>query len=72
MLRGADELLNQLSQKLGVRPGNTTADGKVSLEFAECIGACEGAPCVLVNDEHHMNITPDQLDGFVSELLKQE
>jgi NADH-quinone oxidoreductase subunit E len=72
MLRGADELLTQLSQKLGVQPGNTTADRKVSLEFAECIGACEGAPCVLVNDEHRMNVTPDQLDGFVSELLKQE
>jgi len=33
------------------QPGHTTTDGKVSLEFAECIGACEGAPCVLINDE---------------------
>jgi NADH-quinone oxidoreductase subunit E len=72
MLRGADELLVQLSEKLGVQPGHTTADGKVSLEFAECIGACEGAPCVLINDEHRMNITPDQVDGFMNELLKQE
>ena len=72
MLRGADELLARLSEKLGVQPGGTTADGKVSLEFAECIGACEGAPCVLVNDEHRMNITPDQVDGLVNELLRQE
>jgi NADH-quinone oxidoreductase subunit E len=72
MLHGADELLARLSEKLGVQPGGTTADGKVSLEFAECIGACEGAPCVLVNDEHRMNITPDQVDGLMTELLQQE
>jgi NADH-quinone oxidoreductase subunit E len=72
MLRGADELLSQLSEKLGVRPGNTTPDGKVSLEFAECIGACEGAPCVLLVDEHRMNVTPDQVDPLVSELLTRE
>ena len=72
MLRGGDELLARLSEKLGVQPGHTTTDGKVSLEFAECIGACEGAPCVLINDEHRMNITPDQLDGLVNELLRQE
>jgi len=65
MLRGGEELLSQLCEKLDVQPGGTTADGKVSLEFAECIGACEGAPCLLVNDEHQMNVTPDRVDGLV-------
>jgi NADH-quinone oxidoreductase subunit E len=69
MLRGGDELLARLSEKLGVQPGHTTTDGKVSLEFAECIGACEGAPCVLINDEHRMNVALDQVDGLVNELL---
>src|SRR3954464_4556546 len=59
MIRGGDQLLADLSKKLDVKPGGTTADGKISLEFAECIGACEGAPCVLVNDEAQMNITPE-------------
>ena len=72
MLRGGDELLARLSEKLGVQPGHTTTDGKVSLEFAECIGACEGAPCVLINDEHRMNVALDQVDGLVKELLRQE
>jgi NADH-quinone oxidoreductase subunit E len=67
-LRGGDELLADLCQKLGVRPGGTTQDGKITLEFAECIGACEGAPCVLVDDEHRMNITPEKVDGLVAEL----
>lgn len=68
MLRGGEELLDNLCHKLGTKPGQTTADGKVSLEFAECLGACEGAPCVLVNDEHEMNVTPDKIDALVNSL----
>ncbi len=67
-LRGGDELLARLCKRLGVRPGGTTADGKITLEFAECIGACEGAPAVLVNDEHRLNVTPEKVDGLVAEL----
>jgi NADH-quinone oxidoreductase subunit E len=70
MLRGSDELLQHLCDKLGVKPGGTTADGKITLEFAECIGACEGAPCVLVNDEHRMNVTPEKSDQLVEELRR--
>jgi NADH-quinone oxidoreductase subunit E len=68
MLRGGEELLDNLCHKLGTKPGQTTADDKVSLEFAECLGACEGAPCVLVNDEHEMNVTPDKIDALVNSL----
>jgi NADH-quinone oxidoreductase subunit E len=39
--------------------GDTTPDGGVTLEFGECLGACEGAPCMLVNDECYMNLTED-------------
>ena len=68
LLRGADDLLGNLCDKLGVPPGGTTADGKITLEFAECIGACEGAPCVLVNDQHRLNITPEKIDNLIQEL----
>ncbi len=67
-LRGADEMLGGLCEKLHVRPGDTTADGKITVEFAECIGACEGAPAVMVNDEHKHNMTPESLDQLVQEL----
>jgi len=70
MLRGGEELLAYLSKHLHVRPGETTEDGKITLEFAECIGACEGAPCVLVNDEIKMNISNDGADALVEELKK--
>ena len=59
MLRGGEELLAGLSKRWNVKPGHTSADGRVSLEYAECLGACEGAPCILVNDECHMNMTEE-------------
>jgi NADH-quinone oxidoreductase subunit E len=67
-LRGAEDLLEHCSKKLGVPVGGTTEDGKITLEFAECIGACEGAPALLVNDEHVMNVTPDKADQLINEL----
>jgi NADH-quinone oxidoreductase subunit E len=51
MLRGGEELFAGLCQRLNVNAGETTAVGCVTLEFAECLGACEAAPCMLINDE---------------------
>jgi NADH-quinone oxidoreductase subunit E len=69
-LRGGDELLGTICQKLGVTPGGTSADGKVTVEFAECIGVCEGAPAVLINDEGRPNVTPDKVDTLLDELRR--
>ena len=68
MLRGGEEVLEKVCSKFQVHPGQTSADGKVTLEFAECLGACEGAPCVLVDDEAHMNITPEKADELLKSL----
>ena len=67
-LRGGEELLDHLCERLHVRPGGTTADGKITLEFAECLGACEGAPAVMVDDEHEHNVTPERADELVNRL----
>ena len=68
MLRGAYELIEHCEGRLGVHCGQTTADGKVTLEFAECIGACDGAPACLVDDVHAMNVTPERADALIQEL----
>jgi NADH-quinone oxidoreductase subunit E len=52
----------------GLQPGGTTKDGKITLEFAECLGACEGAPAVMVNDEHRHNVTAENVDALIAEL----
>jgi NADH-quinone oxidoreductase subunit E len=67
-LRGGDELLADLCQRLNVKPGGTTADGKITLEFAECIGVCEGAPAVLIDDAGRGDVTPDKVDALIAEL----
>jgi NADH-quinone oxidoreductase subunit E len=68
MLRGAYELIEHCEGKLGVHCGHTTSDGKITLEFAECIGACDGAPACLVNDAHAMNVTHEKADALIQEL----
>ncbi len=67
-LRGGEETLETVCRKLGVQPGGTTADGKITVEFAECIGVCEGAPAVLIDDAGRGDITPDKVDGLLAEL----
>jgi NADH-quinone oxidoreductase subunit E len=69
-LRGCDDLIAHLCDSLGVKPGGTTADKAITLETAECIGACEGAPAVLVNDEHVMDVTNAKADELVGKLRK--
>lgn len=70
MLRGAYELQEHCEHKLGVKCGQTTSDGKITLEFAECIGACDGAPACLRDDKHEMNVTTEKADSLIAELQK--
>jgi NADH-quinone oxidoreductase subunit E len=70
MLRGGDELLGELCHKLDVKPGGTSKDGTITLEFAECLGVCEAAPCVLVNDEARGNVTSEKVDALLAELQR--
>ncbi len=64
-LRGADDLLDHLSHTLHVQPGETTPDGRITLEFAECLGACEHAPCILANHDLHKSVSQSQADELV-------
>jgi NADH-quinone oxidoreductase subunit E len=50
MLRGGDELLKHACHHLGIEPGQTTKDGKLTVEFAECLGICDFAPAALADD----------------------
>lgn len=67
-LRGQGELMNRLEKKLGIQPGQTTPDGKFTLMHAECLGSCGTAPCALVNDKLHENLTVENLDRILDAL----
>ncbi len=59
-IRGGEEILEHLCHKAGIHPGETTPDGALTLEFAECLGACEFAPCMLANQTLHKDLTEEK------------
>jgi NADH-quinone oxidoreductase subunit E len=65
---GGDEIYSTLSELLGVGMNQTTADGSITLEHAECLAACDYAPIVTVNYEFFDNQTPESATGLVTEL----
>ncbi len=66
--RGGEEMLEYLCRKLGIKPGQTTPDGRLSIEYAECLGACDYAPAMLAGDTLHKNLTREKIDAFVDSL----
>ena len=71
-LLGAEHLRDHLSRRLGVRPGETTADGAFSLAEVECLGSCGTAPAMLVDGEYHENLTPRKIDDLLERLRAQD
>lgn len=71
-LRGGETLLKFLEGRLGIRVGETTSDGQFSLDLAECLGACEFAPALLVNNVLHKNLTEEKIDALLAELRNKE
>ena len=67
-LLGAEHLIEHVSRKLGVRPGETTPDGKFTLSKVECLGSCGTAPVMQVNDEYHENLTVESIDRILDQL----
>ena len=68
MLCGSEEILNYFHEKLGIRPGETTPDGKFTLKEVECLGACVGAPMCLIGRDYHEYLTPEKLDAILDKL----
>jgi NADH-quinone oxidoreductase subunit E len=64
-IRGADELLRVCERALGIKAGQTTPDGKFSLEEAECLGACDRAPLLMVNDDYVGPVDQGQVEALL-------
>jgi NADH-quinone oxidoreductase subunit E len=67
-LLGAERVTEELSKKLGITPGQTTPDGEFTLIEVECLGACDRAPVVMVNDDWHERLAPEQAGTFIDDL----
>jgi len=68
LVGGAEPILEQISQHLNIQPGETTPDGKFTLEVVQCLAACGSAPAMRVNDEIYENMTPESIDELIERL----
>ena len=67
-LRGGHRLQRQIEERLGIQDGETTLDGRFTLESVECLGSCGTAPVLMVNDRYHESVTPQEIDRLLTEL----
>ncbi len=68
LLCNCEEIVRHLEQRLGIRPGQTTADGKFTLMEVECLASCGTAPVVQINEDYHENLTVEKLDLILESL----
>jgi NADH:ubiquinone oxidoreductase subunit E len=68
-VKGADRLAEKLMSELGIRFGETTTDGMFTLEAARCLGTCGLAPVIMVDNEIHAQVTPDQVPLILEKYL---
>jgi NADH-quinone oxidoreductase E subunit len=71
-LAGAQAVLDTFAEELGVRPGETSADGEVTLRAIECAGGCGRAPVVVIDHVYHEPVQRDDVAGLVEELRGSE
>lgn len=70
-IKGAKEVLEVFEKALGIKAGETTADGELTLETCECIGVCDVSPAALVDDTVYGNLSPESVRELISLLRKK-
>ena len=68
MLCGSDAIVKHLEKRLGIKLGETTPDGKVTLKEVECLAACCGAPMFQIGKNYYENLTPQKVDEILASL----
>lgn len=66
-LMGADDIMQYLEKKLGIKNGETTADGMFTLKGVECLASCGTAPMVQIGEKYHENLTFEKVDSLLNE-----
>jgi NADH-quinone oxidoreductase subunit E len=71
-VRGAAILQDRFETTLGIKPGDTTKDGKFSLETVNCVGACALGPVVVINTDYHGQVTINKVDKIIKKINNEE
>jgi len=67
MLNGSDDIIAYIGKKLGIKPGETTADGMFTLKTVECLGACGYAPMMQLGKNYREHLTKEKIDAIIEE-----
>jgi NADH-quinone oxidoreductase subunit E len=70
MLRGSDDIIEYIEKTLGIKPGETTADGLFTLKTVECLGACGYAPMMQLGKHYREHLTKEKVDAIIDECRK--
>jgi NADH-quinone oxidoreductase subunit E len=64
-LQNGETIIETIERELGIKPGETTPDGRFSLELTNCIGLCDRAPAMLINNDAHVDLTPKKISQIL-------
>lgn len=67
-LNGSKQILDHITKKLGIKPGEVTTDGNFSIATVECLGSCGTAPVIMINDVYYENLTVNKVDQILKSL----
>jgi NADH-quinone oxidoreductase subunit E len=67
-IRGADQITKHCAEKLGIKPGETTSDGRFTLSEVECLGSCGTAPMFQIGFDYYEDLTPEKVDQILERL----
>ena len=68
MINGSDKIVEHMEKRLDIKLGETTEDGKFTLKEVECLGACGGAPMMMIDETYHENLTTEKIDQILAQL----
>lgn len=71
-LCGAEDIMDHLEKRLGIKMGETTADGQFTLRAVECLGSCGTAPMLQVGADYHENLSIEKVDALIDELKQKD
>jgi NADH-quinone oxidoreductase E subunit len=64
-LKNYETIVKAIQKEIGIKPGETTGDNRFSLQLTNCIGACDKAPAMMINNDLHVHLTPKKIAGIL-------
>lgn len=71
-VRGAREVIEAIENQLGIRAGETTWDGRFTLEYCPCLGICDISPAVMINDKTYGNLNPENVRDIIKRYIRED